>query len=134
MIISAQKSASINQVNTQNMHLAKAFKISVLNIFTDKQKKLWVFLIKLNLYIKFNQNKFKFKMNKKLYAVFLLKDAIFNWVNLKLHEFLDKMIKKKNKNKELIFNNYWKFKKELHQVFRIVNKKKVAKQQLHVLW
>jgi len=88
------------------MHSVKALKVLILNVFTDKCKKLQVFLTKFNLYIEFNQDKFKSEMNKKLYAVFLLKDAVFDSVNFKLHEFLDKTVKKKNKNKELIFSNY----------------------------
>jgi len=52
-------------------------------------------------------------MNKKLYTVFLLKNAAFNWVDFKLHEFLDKMIKKRNKDKNSIFSDYRKFKEEL---------------------
>ena len=78
MVISALKSASTSQVNFQNMYQSNMFKISVLNIFTDKQKKLQVCLTKLKLYIEFNYEKFRFKMNKKFYIVFLLKDAIFN--------------------------------------------------------
>jgi len=52
-------------------------------------------------------------MNKKLYTVFLLKNTVFNWVDLKLHEFLDKMVKKRNKNKKSIFGDYRKFKEKL---------------------
>jgi len=65
-------------------------------------------------------------MNKKLYIIFLLKNTVFNWVDFKLHEFFDKMIKKRNKNKKLIFDDYRKFKKELWWVFKIVNKKQIA--------
>jgi hypothetical protein len=42
-------------------------------------------LIKLELYIEFNQA--KFKMNKGLFTVSYLKNAAFDWVDLKLHEF-----------------------------------------------
>jgi len=52
-------------------------------------------------------------MDKELYIVFLLKNAVFNWVNLKLHEFLDKTIKKRNEDKKSIFDDYEKFKEEL---------------------
>jgi len=76
----------------------------MLNIFTDEQEKLWVFLIKLELYIEFNHKKFRFKMNKRLYTVFLLKNAVFNWVDFKLHEFLDKTVKKKWRQK---INIWW---------------------------
>ncbi len=108
-------------------------KILVFNIFIDKQEKLQVFLAKLELYIEFNHKKFKFKMNKKLYIIFLLKNAVFNWVNLKLHEFLNKMIKKKNENKKSIFDDYRKVKQELWWVFEVVNKKQVMKQCIHIL-
>jgi len=73
-------------------------------------------------------------MNKKLYTVFLLKNAVFNWVDLKLHEFLDKTVKKRNKDKKLIFDDYEKFKEKLQWVFAIINKKWATKQCIHILW
>jgi len=110
------------------------FKILMFNIFTDKWEKLQVFLTKFKLYIEFNYEKFRFKMNKKLYIIFLFKNAIFNWVNLKLHEFLNKMIKKRNEDKELIFDNYRKFKEKFWWIFKIINKKQVTEQHIHILW
>jgi len=83
------------------------------NIFTGEQGKLQVFLTKLKLYIRFNHEKFRFKMDKKLYIIFLLKNTAFNWVDFKLHEFLNKTVKKRNKDKKSIFSNYEKFKEEL---------------------
>ncbi len=53
-------------------------KVSALNAFTDEREKLQAFLIKLELYIEFNQAKFRFKMNKGLFTVLYLKDAAFN--------------------------------------------------------
>jgi len=53
-------------------------KILMLNVFSDEYKKLQSFLIKLNLYIDFNQKKFNSEMNKDLYTVIYLKDAAFN--------------------------------------------------------
>ena len=67
-------------------------------------------------------------MNKKLYTVFLLKNAAFNWVDFKLHKFLDKTLKKKIEDRKLIFDDYEKFKKELWWVFEIINEKQTAKQ------
>jgi len=52
-------------------------------------------------------------MDKKLYTVFLLKNAVFNWVDLKLHEFLNKMVKKRNEDKKSIFGDYRRFKEKL---------------------
>ena len=106
----------------------------MLDIFTNEWEKLQVFLTKLKLYIEFNHKKFKFKMNKKLYTVFLLKNAVFNWVNFKLHEFLDKTIKKRNEDKKSIFDNYRKFKEKLWWVFEIADEKWAAKQHIHILW
>ena len=105
----------------------------MLNVFSNEHRKLWSFLTKLNLYIDFNQKKFNFKMNKDLYTVVYLKNAVFNWVNLKLHEFLDKSSKKQDTDKELIFNDFKKFKKELWKIFRVINEKRVVKWQLHIL-
>jgi len=105
----------------------------MLNIFTDEQEKLQVFLTKFELYIEFNHEKFRFKMNKKLYIIFLLKNAVFNWINFKLHEFFNKMVKKRSEDKKLIFDNYRKFKEKLQWVFEIVNKKQAAEQYIHTL-
>jgi len=119
------------------MHQISASKISVLNVFIDEWEKLWVFLTKFELYIEFNHKKFKFKMNKRLYIMFLLKNTVFNWlnwVNLKLHKFLDKTIKKKNEDKKSIFSNYEKFKKKLWWVFEVVNEKQTIKWCIYILW
>ncbi len=67
-------------------------------------------------------------MNKNLYTVIYLKDTMFNWINFKLYEFLDKSLKKWDINKELIFSNFKKFKKELWKTFEVINKKRAVKQ------
>ena len=72
-------------------------------------------------------------MNKGLFTVLYLKDAAFNWVDLKLHKFLDKTLKKWMNNKKFIFNNYKKFKNELQRAFEVVNEKWAAERQLHIL-
>ncbi len=108
-------------------------KISSLNVFTDKRGKLQAFLIKLELYIEFNQTKFRSEINKGLFIVSYLKNAAFNWVDFKLHEFLDKTSKKWMNNKKFIFSNYKKFKDELQRAFKIVNKKQAVKRWLHIL-
>ncbi len=102
-------------------------------MFTDEREKLWAFLIKLELYIEFNQAKFRFEMNKGLFTVSYLKNAAFDWVDLKLHEFLNKTLKKQMNNKKFIFNNYKKFKNELQRAFKVVNEKQAAKRRLHIL-
>jgi len=113
--------------------LFNVLKVSALNAFTDERGKLQAFLVKLELYIEFNQAKFRFKMNKGLFTVLYLKNAAFNWVDLKLHEFLNKTLKKQMNNKKFIFNNYKKFKNELWRAFRVVNKKQAAERWLHIL-
>ncbi len=134
MTISAQKSASTSQVNLQGLQQTiNVLKVPALNVFTDKRGKLRAFLVKLELYIEFNQTKFRSEMNKGLFTVSYLKNAAFNWVDLKLHEFLDKTSKKWMNNKKFIFNNYKKFKNELQRAFKVVNKKQAAERQLHIL-
>ena len=134
MTISAQKSALTSQVNLQDLQqMINVLKVSTLNAFTDERGKLWAFLIKLKLYIEFNQVKFRFKMDKGLFTVSYLKNAAFNWVNLKLHKFLNKTLKKWMNNKKFIFNNYKKFKNELQRAFRVVDEKWAAKRWLHIL-
>ncbi len=72
-------------------------------------------------------------MNKDLYTVVYLKDTTFNWVNFKLHEFLDKSSKKQDINEELIFNDFKKFKKELWKTFEVINEKRAVKQWFYTL-
>ncbi len=67
-------------------------------------------------------------MNKDLYTIVYLKDAVFNWVNLKLYEFLDKSLKKWDINEELIFSDFKKFKKELWKTFKVIDEKRAVKQ------
>jgi len=127
MAISVQKSASTSQVNLQGLQqMIDVLKVPALNAFTGEREKLWAFLTKLELYIEFNQAKFRFKMNKGLFTVLYLKNVAFNWVDLKLHEFLDKTLKKWMNNKEFIFDNYKKFKDELQRAFRVVDEKWAA--------
>jgi len=72
-------------------------------------------------------------MNKDLYIVVYLKNAAFNWVDFKLHKFLDKSSKKWDINKELIFNDFKKFKKELWKIFEVINEKRAVKWWLYIL-
>jgi len=58
--------------------MINVLKVSALNVFTGERGKLQAFLVKLKLYIEFNQAKFRFKMNKGLFTVLYLKDAAFN--------------------------------------------------------
>jgi len=79
MAISAQKSASTSQVNLQGLQqMIDVLKVLTLNVFTGEREKLQAFLIKLKLYIEFNQTKFRFKMNKGLFTVSYLKNAAFS--------------------------------------------------------
>ncbi len=132
-----QKAVFISIVNLQDLEdlweMNNILKILTLNVFSDKCKKLWSFLTKLNLYIDFNQKKFNFKMNKDLYTIVYLKDAVFNWVNLKLHEFLDKSSKKWDTDKESIFSDFKKFKEELWKTFEVINEKRAAEWWLYTL-
>jgi len=53
-------------------------KVPTLNAFTDEREKLRAFLIKLKLYIEFNQAKFRSEIDKGLFTVSYLKNAAFN--------------------------------------------------------
>ncbi len=79
MTTSTQKSASTSQVNLQGLQQTiDVLKVPTLNAFTDERGKLRAFLVKLKLYIEFNQAKFRFKMNKGLFTVSYLKNAAFD--------------------------------------------------------
>lgn len=87
----------------------------------------------LELYIEFNQAKFKSEIDKELFTTAYLKNAAFNWVDFKLHEFLNKTSAEWNRDRELIFSDFSKFKKELTKTFRVVDKKQAAKRHIHIL-
>jgi len=134
MTTSAQKSALTSQVNLQGLQQTiNVLKVLTPDAFTDERGKLQAFLIKLKLYIEFNQTKFRSEMDKGLFTVSYLKDAAFDWIDLKLHEFLDKTSKKQMNNKKSIFSNYKKFKDELWRAFKIVDEKQAAERWLHIL-
>ncbi len=79
MAISAQKSALTSQVNLQDLQqMINVLKVSTFNVFTDERGKLQAFLIKLELYIEFNQAKFRSEMNKDLFTILYLKNAAFD--------------------------------------------------------
>jgi len=97
MATSTQKLASTSQVNLQgHQQMIDVPKVPAPNVFMGERGKLRAFLVKLELYIGFNQAKFRSEMNKGLFIISYLKDAAFDWVDLKLHEFLDKTPKKWN--------------------------------------
>jgi len=82
MSVSMQKAVFINMINLQSLEdlqeMNNILKILMSNVFNSEHRKLQSFLTKLNLYIDFNQKKFNFKMNKDLYIIVYLKDAVFN--------------------------------------------------------
>jgi len=58
--------------------MINVLKVPALNAFTDERGKLRAFLAKLELYIGFNQAKFRSEMNKGLFTISYLKNAAFN--------------------------------------------------------
>ena len=127
MSVSAQKAASTSRVNLQGMQPVNDVpKVPVLDAFTGERGKLRAFLARLELYIGFNQAKFKSEMDKGLFTTSFLKDAAFDWVEPKLHEFLDQTSHERNADKESIFGNIRKFKEELQRAFGVVNEKRAV--------
>ena len=134
MFISTLKAVLMISVNLQSLKFINLIsKISVSESFTREQEKLQAFLIKFELYIEFNTNKFTHKMNKNLFITFYLKNVVFDWINFQLHEFLDKSSQKKKRDDILIYSDFQKFKEDLWQIFRIINEKQTTKQQLYIL-
>ena len=54
--------------------IIKTFKIAHFNVFKRKREKLKVFLLQININIRFNKAQFKLKVNKILYTVTYLRD------------------------------------------------------------
>jgi len=134
MLTSTQKAALTSQVNLQGARFMDTVpKVPPPDAFTGKRGKLRGFLAKLELYIRFNQAKFTTEMDKDLYTVAYLKDAAFDWVNPKLHEFLEKSVREREADKESVFGNFKKFKEELRKAFGVVDEKRAAERRLHTL-
>ena len=82
MASSTQKAASTSAVNLQGLEGLREMnnipKVPAPDAFKGERGKLRSFLAQLNLYIGFNQKKFSSKMDKDLYTVAYLKDAVFD--------------------------------------------------------
>ncbi len=137
MSASTQKAASTSVVNLQGLEGLREMnnipKVPAPDAFSGEHGKLRSFLAKLDLYIGFNQKKFNSEMDKGLYTVAYLKDAAFDWVDPKLHEFLDKSPKERDADKESIFGDFKRFKEELRKAFGVVDEKRAAERRLHTL-
>jgi len=137
MASSTQKAASTSTVNLQGLEGLREMnnipKVPAPDAFKGERGKLRSFLAQLDLYIGFNQKKFNSEMDKGLYTVAYLKDAVFDWVDPKLHEFLDKSLKERDADKESIFADFKKFKEELRRAFGVVDEKRAAERRLHTL-
>ena len=128
MSVSTLKTVLTILINLQSLRSADLIlKIFILKLFTEKREKLQTFLIKLKLYIEFNADKFTHKMNKSLFVTFYFKNTAFNWINLQLHKFLDKSSQKKKWDEILIYSDFQRFKKNLHQIFKIIDEKQTVK-------
>jgi len=62
-----------------------------------------------------------------LFTAALLKDAVFNWIDLSLQKFIEKTSAEKVKDTEFMFINYNKFKEEIWRVFSVIDEKHTAK-------
>ena len=79
MSVSTLKTVLMISVNFQSLRFTDlVLKISVLKFFTEEREKLQTFLIKFELYIEFNADKFIHKINKDLFITFYFKNAAFN--------------------------------------------------------
>ena len=72
-------------------------------------------------------------MNKDLYIIVYFKSTVFNWVFFKLYKILNKSLRECKANKEMIFNDFKKFKKEFWKTFKVINEKRAVKLQFYIL-
>ena len=110
-----------------------ASKIHASDNFTEEKKKLWVFLVKLELYIKFNKKKFFNNQHKTLFTTTYLKNAVFNWINLHLQEFMKQSNREKKEDMTSIFNSWSHYCLILQWAFKVIDEKQAAKWRIYVL-
>ncbi len=56
-----------------------------------------------------------------LFAAALLRNAVFNWIDLSLQKFIKKTLAEKVKDTKFMFMNYNKFKEEIWKAFSVVD-------------
>ena len=97
-------------------------KMTLLDTFNSNRFKLKAHLVQINLYIRFNLEKFKSKVNKVIQVVSFLKGLAFNQIEFFLNDYVDNP---SNNDRELetlaIFRSYIEYKKRINYVFRDIN-------------
>jgi hypothetical protein len=62
-----------------------------------------------------------------LFAAALLRDAVFDWIDLSLQKFIEKTSAEKIKDTKFMFMNYNKFKEEIWRAFSVIDEKHAVK-------
>ena len=109
-------------------------KMTLLDTFNSNRSKLKAHLAQIDLYIRFNLEKFKSKVNKVIQVVSFLKGLAFNQLEFFLNNYVNNL---SDDNRELetlaIFRSYVEYKKRINCVFRDIDTIRSAERHIQAL-
>ena len=99
-----------------------SLKIILLDTFNSNRSKLKAHLAQIDLYIGFNLEKFKSKVNKVMWAVSFLRGSAFDWIEFFLNDYVNNPSNNNRKLETLaIFESYIEYKKRINCVFKDID-------------
>ena len=113
--------------------IAKPLKVNLREPFDGSRRKLWAFFSQVELFFRFNINKFTNEEYKVLFAGLYLQGPAFKWFNTFLQDFLNNDPKDKDNASNVIIQNFFCFKKQMQTVFEDFHKKHIAERKIQVL-
>ena len=132
---STQRKASAAPLPLQvvSLVIVKSLKVILPELFDSSWRKLWVLFSQIELFFRFNADRFINKKYKVLFANSYLKKPAFEWLNTFLQNFWNNDPKDKNDVMNVIIQKFSRFQELMAQVFRAFNKEYTAEQEMQVL-
>jgi hypothetical protein len=142
MIISAQKQSQLNkkQIFTNQVNLAasvsasvsyEASKIHISDNFTEERDKFWAFLVKLKLYIEFNEKKFSKLRRHSLQQHIWRMQSLIGLICIFKNSW--KCSIKKDRRWWHNLHEFSHYKLALQQAFKVIDEKWVTEWRIHIL-
>ena len=130
--VTVQWAVSIVSQDSLTCEESETPEVKILNLYYEECNKLCPYIAQLELYIRFNEQKFSEDQDKTLFGISQLRNTTFNWADLTLIKFLKKNVKGKQADNSFI-SDYAQYKVEIKKMFSIVNEWEAAEWKLHTL-
>ena len=132
-----KKSNSGDTYITNNyLQTKKPIKVPLLDLFHSNHTKLKQFLMQVNLYIAFNQKKFKIDYSKAIWTSSFLKGTMFNQIEIYIEDHLKNYLLNNNlQNKETqkLIDNFEIYKTCLEIIFSNIEQEQIVERVLFQL-